>query len=79
MVKVIGSHSHLPLSDVKGVGSVPPPLDKALHQGSTRRLLQKETDDRLKTRLSNIASSFGGEKVEPLHYLIGAFLTSIRG
>ena len=30
-VEVIRSHRHLPLGDIKGMGSVPPPLDKALH------------------------------------------------
>ena len=64
---------------MNGVGSVPPPLDEELHQGSTHKLLQKEIDDRLKTSLPNIASGFGGEQVEPLHYLIGASPTSIRG
>ena len=37
-VEVIGSYRHLPLGDMKGVGSVPPPLNEALHQGGTRRL-----------------------------------------
>ena len=30
-VEVIGSHRHLSLSNMKGVGSIPPLLDEALH------------------------------------------------
>ena len=79
MVEVVGSHRHLPLSDVKGVGSVPPPLNEALHQGGTRGLLYKETNNRLEARLLDANPSFKGKQVELLHHLIGAFLTSIRG
>ena len=39
VVKVVGSHRHLPLSNMKGVGSIPPHLNEALHQGSTCKLL----------------------------------------
>ena len=39
VVKVIWSHHHFPLNNMKGVGSILPPLNKALHQGSARRLL----------------------------------------
>ena len=79
VVEVIGSHRHLPLGDMKGVGSVPPPFNKALHQGGTCGLFWKKADDGLKACLLNIASSFGGEQVESLHHLIGASLASIRG
>ena len=79
MVKVIGSHHHLSLSNIKGVGSVLPPLNEALRQGSTRKLLQKRTDDRLEAVLLDIAPGFKDKKVEPFHYLIGASPTSIRG
>ena len=58
VIKVIGSHRHLPLNNMKSVGNVPPPLNKALHQGGTHRLLWKKTDNRLKTRLPDIAPSF---------------------
>ena len=37
-IKVVGSHRHLPLNNMKGVGSIPPPLNEALRQGGTRRL-----------------------------------------
>ena len=60
------------------VGSIPPPLNGALHQGSTRRLLRKKSNDRLEARLPNIGPGFRNEKVVPLHHLIGASLTSIR-
>ena len=79
VVKVIGSHRHLPLGNMKGVGNVPPPLNEALRQGGTRRLFRKKTDDRLKAHLSDIAPSFEGKQVEPLHHLIDASPTSIRG
>ena len=61
------------------MGNVPPPRDEALHQGSTRRPLQKETNDRLKARLLNIVSSFRGEQVEQFHHLICPSSASIRG
>ena len=56
-----------------------PPLNEALHQGSTHRLLQKEIDDRLKAYLPDISPGFRDKKVEPLHHLIGASPASIRG
>ena len=37
-IKVVGSHRHFPLNNMKGVGSIPPPLNEALCQGCTRRL-----------------------------------------
>ena len=77
-VKVIGSHRQLPLGNVKGVGSIPPPLNEALQQGSTRGLLWKETNDGLKAIVPDVAPSFRGKLVEPFHHLIGASLTSIR-
>ena len=77
-VEVVGSHRQLPLSNMKGVGSIPPPLNEALHQGSTRGLLRKKSNDRLKALLPNIGLGFKNEKVVPLHHLIGASLTSIR-
>ena len=76
--EVIGSHRHLLLRDMKGVGSVPPPLKKALHQGSTHGLFLKKVNDGLIAHLPDIASCFGGEQFELLHYLIGASPTSIR-
>jgi len=79
VVKVIGSHRHFLLGNMKGVGSVPPALNKALCQGSIRRLLRKKTNDRLKAHLLDIAPGFGNKKVEPLHYLIGASPTSKKG
>ena len=30
-VEVMGSHSHFPISNVEGVGSVPPPFNQILH------------------------------------------------
>jgi len=76
---VIGSHRHLLLGNMNGVGSVPPPFNEALRQGSTCKLLWKKTDDRLEAYLLDIASGFGDKKVEPLHHLIGASPTCIRG
>ena len=78
-VKVIRSHRHLSLGNMKGVGSAPPPLNEALHQGSTHRLLWKKTANRLEACLLHIASGFRDKKFEPLHHLIGASPTSIRG
>ena len=37
-VEVIGSHRHLPLSNMEGMSSIPPPLDEAFLQSSTCRL-----------------------------------------
>ena len=79
VVKVVWSHRHLSLSNMKGVASIPPPLNMALHQGSARRLLQKKTNDRLKARLWDIAPSFRDKKIIPLHHLISASPTNIRG
>ena len=46
-VEVIGSHCHLPLSNMKCMSSIPPSLDEALHQSSTCGPFWKEADDRL--------------------------------
>ena len=37
VVEVIGSHYHLPLSNMKGVGSIPSPLNEALANFSRRK------------------------------------------
>ena len=58
MVKVIRSHRHLLLGDMKGMGSVPPPLNEALCQGSTRSLFRKKNDDKLKAHLIDITPGF---------------------
>ena len=29
MVEVVGSHNHIPVSNIEGVGSVPPPLSQS--------------------------------------------------
>ena len=34
-VEIMGSHNHLPISNVKGVGSIPPPFSQGLHQNGT--------------------------------------------
>ena len=31
VVEIMGSHSHLPISNVEGMGSIPPPLNQGLH------------------------------------------------
>ena len=79
MVEVVGSHRHLLLSDMKGVSSIPPPLNEAQHQGSPCRLLQKKANDRLKARLLNVGPSFEDKNVVPLHQLVSAPPTNIRG
>ena len=63
---------------MKGVGSISPPLNEALHQDSTHRLLQKKTDDRLKACLLNIALGFEDKNVELFHHLISASPARIR-
>ena len=64
-VEVVKSHRHLPLNNVKGVGSIPPPFNEALHQGSTHKLLRKKTNDRLEDRLPDIGLVFMDKKVVP--------------
>jgi len=54
------------------MSSFPPPLDEALHQGSTYRHFRKKANDRLKAHFSDVNPCFG-------NVLIGASLTSIRG
>ena len=78
-VEVIGSHRHLSLSNMKGVGSIPPPLNEALHQGSTYEFLQKKANDGLEARFPDVGLGFKDKKVVPLYHLISASLTSIRG
>ena len=78
MVKVVGSHRHLSLSNMKGVGNIPPPLNEALHQGSTRILLRKKTNNGLKASLLDIALGFGDKKIVLVHHFISASLTNIR-
>ena len=39
LVKVTGSHCHLPVNNMGGVGGVPPPLSQALHQNGTSKVL----------------------------------------
>ena len=79
VVEVVRSHRHLLLSNLKGVGSIPPPLNEALHQGSTQRLLREKTNDRLEARLLDVGPGFKDKKVVPFHHLVGASSTSIRG
>ena len=43
------------------------------------RHLRKKSYDRLKAHLLNIASSFKDKKVVPLHHLVSASSTNIRG
>ena len=38
-VEVMGSHNHLPINNVEGVGNVPLPLSQSLHQNGTVRPL----------------------------------------
>ena len=40
LVKFIMSHSYLPISNMEGVGSVPPPLNQRLHQNGAGRGLR---------------------------------------
>ena len=79
MEKVVRSHYHLSLNNMKGVGSILSPLNEALQQGSTHKLLWKKTNDRLEACLSDIALDFGDMKIVPLHHFISASPTSIRG
>ena len=37
LVEIMGSHGYLSISNVEGVGSVPPPFSQALHQDGTSR------------------------------------------
>ena len=78
-VEVIGNHCYLTLSNMKGVSSIPPPLDETLHHGSTCRPFQKKANDRHKARFPDISPSLKNEKVIPLHHLVNASPTSIRG
>ena len=55
---------------MKGVGSVPPPLNKALHQGGIRRILRKKTDDRLQAHLPDVAPGFEGKQVDSTTLLV---------
>ena len=48
---------------MKGVGAIPPPHNETLHQVGTRGLLWKETNDRLKAHLLDIASVFGASRL----------------
>ena len=79
VVKVVQSHCHLSLNNMKGVGSILSPFNEALQQGSTHKLLWKKTNDRLEACLSDIALDFGDMKIVPLHHFISASPTSIRG
>ena len=36
---IMGSHCHLPLNNVEGVGSVPPPLSQCVHYDNIGRTL----------------------------------------
>ena len=48
----MGSHCHLLIGDVKGVRSVPPPLDQCLYQDYIGRTLRNQVNDRLKTSVT---------------------------
>ena len=54
-VKVMRSHCLLPISNMKGVGSIPPPLCQGLHQNGAGCGLQQQTDDRLKAHSAYVA------------------------
>ena len=47
LVEVVGSHYHLPISNVKGVSNVQPPLNQCLHQDTASETLRKQANDRL--------------------------------
>ena len=64
---------------MKGVGGVPPLLNKALHQGGARKSFQNEANDGLEARLPDVGRGIGGEKVVPFHHLISTSPTNIRG
>ena len=67
----MGSDDHLPANNVEGVGSVPPPLSQGLHQDSTGRPLRHQTDNRLKTRSTDMAPSLLSKDVVPHQDLAG--------
>ena len=69
-VEVIRSHYYLPLSNMKGVSSIPPPLNKALNQGSTYGPFQKKANDKLKARFPDKGPDFRKKNIVPLHHWI---------
>ena len=79
MIEVIRSHRYLPLSNMKGVRSIPPSVNESLHQGSTCGPLWKKIDDRLEARFPDVGPSFRDKKVVPFYHLIRASPTSKRG
>ena len=64
---------------MKGMSSIPPPFDEALHQDGTCGPFRKKANDRLKTRFSDISPRLRNEKVVPFHHFVGVSPTSIRG
>ena len=50
VVEVIGNHCYLLLNNMEDISSIPPPLDKALHQSSTYKLFRQKAKDRLEVR-----------------------------
>ena len=69
------SDGHLLASNVEDVCSVPPPLS----QGSTGKPFRHQTDNRLKTCSTDMASSLLGHNGIPYQDPAGATLTRIWG
>ena len=67
------------IAPLKGVGTIPLHLNEELHQGGTRKLLHKKTNERHEARLSDISPSFRDKKVVPLHHFVSAPHINIRG
>ena len=79
MVEVVGSHRHLLLNNMKGVGGVTLLLNEALYQGSARKSFRKEANDGLEAHLLDVGPGIRGEKVVPFHHLISTSPTNIKG
>ena len=65
-MEIVGSQAHLPAYNENGVGGIPPPLSKSLHQYLTGCILEKVSDVSLKARRSDKSPSLGCELLVPI-------------
>lgn len=64
-MEIVGSQAHLPTRDEYGVGGIPPPLSKSLHQYLISCILEKVSDESLKAYRLDQSASLGCELLVP--------------
>ena len=78
-MKITGSRSHLPLNNMDGMGSVPLPLDKRLHQDRAHQPLWQKMNNGLEACSTNISFHHLSEVPVPLSHMVSIAPTKVYG